>query len=57
MGAKTEKEMISVESITERLGIEVEGDTPEEIRCRQIWKSYCRFDRSEIERKQTQGSA
>ena len=47
-----EVRIFSLESITDRLGIDVEGDTPAEIRCRQIWKSYCRFDRSELERRQ-----
>ena len=47
-----EVRFFSLESITDRLGIDVEGDTPAEIRCRQIWKCYCRFDRSELERRQ-----
>jgi hypothetical protein len=41
---------LSLESIVERLGIKAEGETPAEIRCRQLWKIYCRLDRSELER-------
>ena len=43
---------LTLEHVTERLGIDVEGETPAEIRCRQIWKIYCRFDRSELEKRQ-----
>ena len=42
---------LTLEHVTERLGIDVEGETPAEIRCRQIWKIYCRFDRSELEKR------
>lgn len=38
----------SLEKIVERLGIKVEGDSPAETRCRQIWTAYSRFDRSEL---------
>ena len=41
----------SLKSLTERLGIDAEGDIPGELRCRQIWQIYCRFDRSELERR------
>ena len=40
----------SLEGLAERLGINVECDTPQETRCRQILQIYCRFDRSELER-------
>jgi hypothetical protein len=41
----------SLKSLTERLGIDAEGDIPGELRCRQIWQIYCRFDRSELARR------
>ena len=40
----------SLERIKERLGIETEGDSKAEMRCRQIWEIYCRLDRSELEK-------
>lgn len=40
----------SLEGMVQRLGIEAEGDTPSELRCRQIWQIYCRFDRSKLEK-------
>ncbi len=42
---------LALEDLTDRLGIEIDCDTPQETRCRQIWRIYCRFDRSELERK------
>ena len=38
----------SLENLVKRLGIEAEGDTAAEKRCRQIWQCYCRMDRSEL---------
>ena len=43
----------SLETVTDRLGIKEEGDSKGETRCRQIWKIYCRLDKSELERKST----
>ena len=43
----------SLETVTDRLGIKEEGDSKRETRCRQIWKIYCRLDKSELERKST----
>lgn len=43
----------SLKTVTNRLGIEVEGDSMAEIRCRQIWQIYCRLDKSELDRKST----
>ena len=41
----------SLEGMVQRLEIKAEGDTEAELRCRQIWQIYCRFDRSALERK------
>ena len=41
----------SLEEMVRRLEIEAEGDTPSELRCRQIWQIYCRFDRSKLEKR------
>lgn len=43
---------LSIEDLADRLGIEIRCDAPREARCRQIWRIYCRFDRSELKRKQ-----
>ena len=40
----------SLGSLAEILGIEVSGDTREEVRCRLTWKLYCRMERSELEK-------
>ncbi|MBQ4177336.1 MAG: hypothetical protein II640_07730 [Lachnospiraceae bacterium] len=42
---------LSLEELTDRLGIEIDCDTPQETWCRKIWRIYCRFDRSELGRK------
>ena len=40
----------SLDNLAEELGIEIHCDTPEETRCRIIWKLYVRMERSELEK-------
>ena len=41
---------LSLEKMVQRLEIEAEGDTPSELRCRQIWQIYGRLDQSKLEK-------
>ena len=47
----------SLAHLAEELGIEAHCDTPEETRCRLIWKLYIRMERSELGKKETRPSA
>ena len=42
---------LSLEALVEELGITDEGTTEAEVRCRQVWKLYCRFETSDFTRR------
>ena len=46
----------SLEKLAEALGVEVNCDTPEETRCRIIWKLYIRMERSELGKMERRSS-